>query len=49
MIKKKFLIIGAGWSGATISNLLTNSGHKVKILAFSIKSVKQLIAFRKQE
>ena len=32
MNKKKYLIIGAGWSGATISNLLTNSGHKVKIL-----------------
>lgn len=32
MSKKKYLIIGAGWSGATIANLLTNSGHKVKIL-----------------
>ena len=32
MKKQKYLIIGAGWSGATIANLLSNSGHKVKIL-----------------
>jgi len=32
MRKKRYLIIGAGWSGATIAKLLYNSGNEVKIL-----------------
>ena len=32
MTKKRYLIIGAGWSGATIAKLLNDSGNEVKIL-----------------
>jgi len=32
MINKKFLIVGAGWSGATIAKLLNDSGNFVKII-----------------
>ena len=32
MTKKRYLIIGAGWSGATIAKLLYDSGNEVKIL-----------------
>ena len=46
MNEKKYLIIRAGWSGTNIVNLLTNCGHKVKILVFSLKSVKQLITYK---
>ena len=29
---KKYLIIGAGWSGATIARLLYDAGNQVKII-----------------
>lgn len=32
MKSKKYLIVGAGWSGATIARLLADSGNEVKII-----------------